>query len=115
MGDVTKVIALDDVCASQKHQALRQQLHERFAQWRDALERQVPEAELTLPQVSETSWGGRQPLTASVAPTIVEHRHQAQHRRTSVHWTTGERLLQARPRVWRTVEPLVGASGLERP
>src|SRR5215510_9411408 len=66
MGYAAKVIVLDDVCASQKHQALRQQLHERFAQWRDALERQLPEAELTLPQVSETSWGGRQPLTASV-------------------------------------------------
>ncbi len=48
---------LDDVRASQKHQALRQQLHERFDQWLDALERQLPEAELTLDQVSETIWG----------------------------------------------------------
>jgi hypothetical protein len=54
MGDIAKVIALDDIHASQKHQALRQQLHERFDQWLDALEHQLPEAELTLQQVSET-------------------------------------------------------------
>jgi hypothetical protein len=115
MGDVAKVIALDDVRASQKHQALRQQLHERFDQWLDALERQLPAAELTLHQVSETIWGLRQPLTASVAQTIVEHRHQAEHRRTSLHGATCERLLQARPTVRRTVETLVGAIELERP
>src|SRR6516164_3343635 len=115
MGDVAKVIALDDVRASQKHQALRQQLHERFDQWLDALERQLPAAELTLHQVSETIWGLRQPLTASVAQTIVEHRHQAEHRRTSLHCATCERLLQARPTVCRTVETLVGAIELERP
>jgi hypothetical protein len=33
---------LDDIRASQKHQALRQQLHERFDQWLDALEHQLP-------------------------------------------------------------------------
>ena len=48
MGDIAKVIALNNIRASQKHQALRQQLHERFDQWLDALEHQLPEAELTL-------------------------------------------------------------------
>ena len=43
MGDVAKVIALDDARASHKHQALRQQLHERFDQWLDALEQQLPD------------------------------------------------------------------------
>jgi hypothetical protein len=47
MGYAAKVIVLDDVRASQKYQTLRQQLHERFDQWLDALERQLPEAELT--------------------------------------------------------------------
>lgn len=37
MGDIAKVIALDDIRASQKHQALRQQLHERFDQWLDGV------------------------------------------------------------------------------
>jgi hypothetical protein len=115
MGYAAKVIALDDVRASQKHQALRQQLHERFDQWLDALERQLPEAELTLHQVSETIWGLRQPLTASVAQTIVAHRHQAEHRRTALPCRTCARLLQARPPVRRTVETLVGAIELERP
>ena len=115
MGYAAQVIALDDVRASQQHQALRQQLHERFDQWLDELELQLPEAEVTIRQVSETIWGLRQPLTASVAQTIVEHRYQAEQRRTSLHCATCERLLQARPRVLRTVETLVGAIELERP
>ena len=71
MGYAAKVIALDEIRASQKRQALRHQLHERFDQWLDELERQLPGAELTLSQVSETIWELRQPLTASVAQTIV--------------------------------------------
>ena len=47
MGYAAKVIALDEVRASQQRQALRQQLHERFDQWLEELERQLPEAELT--------------------------------------------------------------------
>ena len=115
MGYAAKVIALDEVRASQQRQALRQQLHERFDQWLDELERQLPEAELTLSQVSETIWELRQPLTANVAQTIVEHRHQEEHRRTHLHCATCERLLKARPTVPRTVETLVGAIELERP
>src|SRR5437879_13384432 len=114
MGYAAKVIALDEVRASQQRQALRQQLHERFDQWLDELERQLPEAELTLSQVSGTIWELRQPLTASVAQTIVEHRHQEEHRRTHLHCATCERLLKARPRVRSAVETLVGAIGFER-
>ena len=47
MGEAAKVIVLDDVRASQKPQAFRQQLPERFDPWLEALERQWPEAELT--------------------------------------------------------------------
>ena len=115
MGYAAKVIALDEIRASQQRQALRHQLHERFDQWLDELERQLPGAELTLSQVSETIWELRQPLTASVAQTIVEHRHQEEHRRTHLHCATCERLLKARPTVPRTVETLVGAIELARP
>jgi hypothetical protein len=115
MGHAAKVIALDDVRASHQHQALRQRLHERFDQWLDTLERQLPEAELTLNHVSETIWGLRQLLTASVAQTLVEHRHHDEYRRTHLHCATCERVLQARPPVLRTVETLVGAIKLERP
>jgi hypothetical protein len=115
MGYAAKVIVLDDVRASQKHQTLRQQLHERFEQWRDALERQLPEAELTVDQVSETIGGMRQRLTASVAQTLVEHHHQDEQRRSSLRCATCARLLKARPPVRRTVETLVGAIELERP
>jgi hypothetical protein len=65
--------------------------------------------------VSETIWGLRQPLTASVAQTIIEHRYHAEQRRTSLHCATCERLLQAHSTVLRTVETLVGAIELERP
>ena len=115
MGCAAEVIALDDVRASQQRQALRQQLHERFDHWLDALERQLPEAALTLTRVSETIWRLRQPLTASVARTIVAHHHQEEHRRTHLHCTTCERLLKARPAVPRTAQTLVGAIERERP
>ena len=66
MGYAAKVIALDEIRASQKRQALRHQLHERFDQWLDELERQLPGAELTLSQVSETIWSyaSRSPLAS---------------------------------------------------
>ena len=94
MGYAAKVIALDDVRASHQRQALRQQLHQRFDQWLDALERQLPEAEWTLHQVSETIWGLRQSLTASVAQTLVEHRHDEERRRTHLPCATCARRLK---------------------
>jgi hypothetical protein len=115
MGCAAEVIALDDVRASQQRQALRHQLHERFDHWLDELERQLPEAELTLTRLSETIWRLRQPLTASVARTIVEHHHQEEQRRTHLHCATCERLLRARPGVPRTAQTLVGDIELERP
>ena len=72
MGCAAEVIVLDDVRASYQRQALRQQLHERFDHWLDALEVQLPESAPTVAQVSETIWALRQSLTAGVAQTIVE-------------------------------------------
>jgi hypothetical protein len=77
MGCAAEVISLDDVRASQQRQALRQHLHERFDQWLDELETQLPEPQPTLAQVSETIWTLRQSLTAGVAQTIVEQTHQS--------------------------------------
>ena len=54
MGCAAEIIAFDDVRASQQRQALRQHLHERFDQWLDKVEAQLPEADATLAQVSET-------------------------------------------------------------
>lgn len=110
-----KVIALDDVRASQQRQALRQQLHERFDRWLDALEPQLPEPQPTLAQVRETIWTLRQSLTAGVAQTIVEQTHQAGREQKSLRCATCERLVKARPSVSRTARTLVGDVEIERP
>ena len=108
MGYVAEVISLDEVRASQQRQALRQRLHERFDQWLDEVETQLPEPHPTLAQVSETIWTLRQALTAGVAQTIVEQTHQAQREQSSQRCASCERLLTARPAVARTARTLVG-------
>jgi len=110
-----QVIALDEVRASQYRQALRQQLHERFDQWLDEVEAQLPDLEPTLAQVGETIWTLRQSLTAGVAQTMIEQRHQAEQNRDSWRCATCDRLLQARPAVPRTARTLVGDIELKRP
>jgi exonuclease VII large subunit len=115
MGCAAEIIALDDVRATQQRQALRQRLHERFDQWLDELNAQLPEAEPTLAQVSETIWSLRQGLTASGAQTIIEQAHQKERNRKSLRCPTCNRLLSARPPVSRTVRTLVGDLEIGRP
>src|SRR5687767_5426951 len=115
MGCAAEVIVLDDVRASHQRQAFRQQLHEHFDQWLDELETQLPEAEPTVAQVSETIWALRQRLTAGVAQTIVEHTHQEERDREYLHCATCDRLLKARPARSRTVETLIGNFEVQRP
>jgi hypothetical protein len=115
MGCAAEIIALDDVRARQQHQALRQHLHERFDQWLDAVEAQLPEAKPTLAQVSETIWSLRQGLTASVAQTILERSHQDERDRQSLQCATCDRLVSARLPVSRPVRTLVGDLEIERP
>jgi hypothetical protein len=109
------VISFEEVRARKQWGTLRQQLHDRFERWLDEVEAALPEPELTLAQVSETIWALRQPLTASVAQTIVEHTHQQEQRRQSLRCATCARLLSARPAVPRTVETLIGALEVQRP
>ena len=115
MGCAAEVIALDDVRASQQRQVLRQQLHERFERWLDELETQLPESQPTLAQVSETIWTLRQPLTAGVAQTIVEHTHHEERHRQHLSCPSCERPLSARPAVTRTAQTLIGDIEVQRP
>ena len=115
MGCAAEVIALDDVRASQQCQVLRQQLHERFERWLDELETQLPESQPTLAQVSETIWTLRQPLTAGVAQTIVEHTHHEERHRQHLSCPSCERPLSARPAVTRTAQTLIGDVEVQRP
>jgi hypothetical protein len=110
-----EIIALDNVRASQQRQALRQHLHERFDQWLDEVEAQLPEADTTLTQVSETIWSLRQGLTARVAQTLIEQSHPEERQRQSLRCATCDRLLSARAAVCRTVRTLVGDLEIERP
>jgi hypothetical protein len=110
-----EVISLPEVRARKQWEALRQQLHERFDQWLDAVEAQLPTSEPTLAQVSETIWALRQQLTGGVAQTIIEHTHQEEQRRTSLQCATCAHLLRARPVVSRTVETLIGEIEVQRP
>jgi hypothetical protein len=77
-----EIIALPEVRASKQWEALRQQLHARFDQWLDTLERQWPEPPATLPEVTATVWDLRQQLTGGMTETIVTHVHQREHERT---------------------------------
>ncbi len=115
MGCAAEVISLDDVRASQQRQVLRQQLHERFERWLDELETQLPESQPTLAQVSETIWTLRQPLTAGVAQTIVEHTHHEERHRQHLSCPSCERPLSARPAVTRTAQTLIGDVEVQRP
>jgi hypothetical protein len=103
------------VRARKQWQTLRHHLHERFAQWLDRLESELPEVEPTLGQVSETIWALRQQLTGGLAETIVQYTHQEEQGRQHMTCPTCERLLAARGPVRRRVETMVGAVELEWP
>ena len=115
MGCAAEVIVLDDVRASHQRRVLRQQLHDRFDQWLDELETQLPETDPTVAQVSETIWTLRQGLTAGVAQTIIEHTHQEERDREYLPCATCDRLLKARPAVSRTAQTLIGDLEVQRP
>jgi len=115
MGCAADVIPLGAVRARKQWETLRQHLHDRFDQWLDGLETQLPKSEPTLAQVSETIWTLRQQLTGGLAETIVQHAHEEEQHRTHLTCPRCERLLPARTPVARTVETMVGAIELERP
>src|SRR5437764_1164156 len=81
MGCAAEVISLGEVRARKQWETLRQHLHDRFDQWLDGLETQLPEPEATLGEVCETIWALRQQLTGGLAETIVQHTHAAEQRR----------------------------------
>ena len=70
-----EVISFEEVRARKQWDALRGQLHTRFAQWLDELEAQLQEPAPSLAQVTETVWNLRQALTGGLTETIVEHAH----------------------------------------
>jgi len=110
-----EVISFEEVRARKQWDALRHQLHDRFDQWLDGLQEQLPEPEPTLAQVTETVWNLRQALTGGLTEAIVEHAHRGEHTRQQSRCPQCARLLKARAPVQRSVETLVGVVQLERP
>jgi hypothetical protein len=110
-----EVISFEEVRARKQWDALRHQLHDRFDQWLDGLQEQLPEPAPTLAQVTETVWNLRHALTGGLTETIVAHAHQGEYTRKQVNCPQCDRLVTARAPVPRTVETMVGAVQFERP
>ena len=115
MGCAAEGISLDEVRARKQWDTLRQHLHDRFDQWLDGLEAQLPEPEPTFVEVSETIRALRQQLTGGLAETIVQHTHPEEQSRAHLTCPTCERLLAARGPVHRRVETMMGGLAFARP
>jgi hypothetical protein len=110
-----EVISFEEVQARKQWDTLRQQLHARFDPWLDTLEQQWHEPPSTLMEVTSTVWDVRQQRTGGRTEPGVAPGHRGAHQRPKGACPKGERGLQARELVCRTVETLVGSVQLERP
>lgn len=110
-----EVIVLEEVRARKQWDTLCHHLHERFDQWLDTLEEYCSDLPSTLPEVTASIWALRQQLTGGIAETIVAHTHRGEHDRTQMTRPQCHDVLQARERVSRTVETMVGPVQWERP
>jgi len=110
-----EVRAFEEVRASKQWDALRGQLHTRFAPWRDGVEAQLPEPAPTLAQGTETVWHLRQELPGGLPETLVAHAHRGASIRQQPRCPQGDRVLQARAPVSRTVATMGGTVQMERP
>jgi hypothetical protein len=108
-------ISFEEVRASKQWDALRGHLHTRFDQWLDELEAQLHEPAPTLAQVTEAVWNLRQALTGGLTETRVEPAQRGESTRQQPRCPQGDRRLQAREHVSRTVETMVGTVQCERP
>jgi hypothetical protein len=110
-----EVISFDEVRARKQWSTLRQQLHERFAQWLDTLEQAWQEPPATLSEVTATVWALRQQRTGGLTETVVAHAHASARQRTQARCPQWARGLTVHEHVRRTVETMVGPVALERP
>src|SRR5262249_41975725 len=109
------VMSLAEVREKKQRAEGRQQLHERFAHWSDALEAQMKEPKPTLEQLTRTVWEQRQALTGSLTTAILEQRYGGEQAQRSAPWPQCGRTGAARAVVSRTVETLVGEGAVHRP
>lgn len=110
-----EVILLDEVRASKPWASLRQQLHDAFDLWLEALQAKLPNPETTLTQITEAVWALRQELTGSLTEAIVDVGHRFELMRQQIMCPSCQRFVTTSPLVPRTVESMVGSVRLERP
>src|SRR5215211_5589690 len=91
-----EVISLSEARASAQWQRLRHELHARFDQWLDRLEKQLPEPKTSLAEVTEAVWKLRQDLTGGLSETIVEQAHVGAQTRQYAYCPQCGRRLRAR-------------------
>jgi hypothetical protein len=69
------VISLAEVREKKQRTAVRQQLHERFDLWLDAVEAEMKEPKPTLEQMTRALWERRQELMGSLTEALVARRY----------------------------------------
>src|SRR5438132_14392582 len=114
MGCAAEGISLDEVRARKQWDTLRQHLHDRFDQWLDGLEAQLPEPEPTFVEASEAIRALRQQLTGGLAETVVQHTHPEEQSRAPLTGATCARPVAAPGPAHRPAETMLGGIGFAR-
>lgn len=109
------VISLVEVREQKQRARCRQQLHEQFDYWLDALEEQVKAPKPTLEQLTQAVWELRQELTGQLSTALLEQRYGAGQEQTHASCPQCGRQVAARGVVTRKVETLIGEVELARP
>ncbi len=109
------VISLAEVREKKQRTAVRQQLHERFDLWLDAVEAEMKEPRPTLEQMTRTLWERRQELMGSLTEALVARRYGNEQEQQRAPCPQCGRAGAARAVVSRTVDTLVGVVEVDRP
>jgi Uncharacterised protein family (UPF0236) len=109
------VVSLEECRQARIHAAARQQIHEHFDQWLDALEEHMPEKSPTLEQLTQAVFALRHELTGTITEALVGQAHHDVLEQRVMCCSQCGRLLRARATATRTVDTMVGAVSLHRP
>jgi len=109
------VISLEEFKQARLHADARQQLHERFDRWLDALEERMPETTPTLDHLTQAVFARRHELTSAITEALVEQTHHDVLDQHTMRCPQCGHLLRTRGAVTRTVDTMVGTVSLRRP
>lgn len=109
------IISLAEVRQARFRVEGRQQLHERFDRWLDALEERVPQETPTLEQLTQAVFAMRQELTGTITKGLLEQTHREALNQQTMSCPGCGRVLFSRGSSRRSVETMVGEVVLSRP